>query len=113
MYITDSSTGKTGLLVSIGFIRWLLVYHVAVWFMFTLIYKNIDFEKHFEVPDDFTQSFSEVAYYSYQCVVQMYGTSIVPKTTVGRSIVSMQSFLTYSIVVIMLAPWSLLPLKGP
>ena len=111
MYITDSSTGRTGLLVSVGFIRWLLAYHVIVWLAFSIIYKNIDFGKHFEVPDDFQQSFSEVSYYSYQCVVQMYGTSIVPKTTVGRSLVSIQSFLTYSILIIMLAPWSLLPLK--
>lgn len=112
MYITDSSSGRTGLLVSVNFIRWLLAYNVVVWLVFTMIYKNIDFAKHFEVPPDFQNSFSEVAYYSFQCVVQMYGTNIVPKTTMGRSIVSIQSFLTYSVFIVMLAPWSLLPLKS-
>jgi hypothetical protein len=111
MYITDTATGKTGLLVSIDFIRWLLAFNFIVWLSFTLIYQNIDFAKHFQVPPNFQHSFSETAYYSFQCVVQMYGVDYVPKTALGRTIVSFQSFLTYSVFIIMLAPWSLMPLR--
>jgi hypothetical protein len=111
MYITDSSSGRTGLLISIHFIRWLLVYNVAIWFTFALIYHGIDFNKHFDVPHS-DGSFSEAAYYSWQCTTQMYGTDVVPKTTTGRTLVSIQSFLTYSQFVILLAPWAILPIKS-
>ena len=99
------------MLVSIHFIRWILLYNIAVWLTFTMLYMNIDFYKHFYVPEEFEQTFSEKAYFSFQCTVQMFGTNISPKTNLGRTLVSIQSLLTYFQILVFLAPWALLPMK--
>lgn len=113
MFITDAKSGRAGLLVSINFIRWILIYNALVWLLFTMVYMQIDFYEHFYVPDDFQQSFSEKAYFSFQCTVQMFGTNVSPRTDLARGLVSLQSLMTYFQILVFLAPWALLPMRQP
>ena len=83
----------------------ILVYNLLVWFTFALTYRLIDFKKHFEVPADFEHSWSWTAYYAFQISSQMYGTTIVPKTSTGRTIVAIHGLFAWAQTVVFLAPW--------
>jgi hypothetical protein len=83
----------------------ILLYNFTVWLVFAVTYKLIDFETHFEVPPQYDGGWSWTAYYALQVSTQMYGTSIIPKTTTARTIVSIHCVMAWVQTVIFLAPW--------
>lgn len=91
-------------------VGYLLLYNFTVWLIFAVTYRLIDFHKHFAVPDFFNADgqWSETSYYAFMVSTQMYGTAIVPQTTLGRTLVSVHALLAWSQTVIFLAPWVVL-----
>jgi hypothetical protein len=90
-------------------VGYLLLYNFTVWLIFAVTYRLIDFHKHFAVPDYFSDGhWSETSYYAFMVSTQMYGTAIVPKTALGRGLVSIHATLAWAQTIIFLAPWVVL-----
>jgi hypothetical protein len=83
----------------------ILLYNFLLWLTFAVTYRLVDFDKHFNVPEEFDGNWSWTAYYALQVSTQMYGTSIVPKTNTGRTLVAIHGVLAWAQTVIFLAPW--------
>lgn len=91
--------------VSKRIVGYLLIYNFFVWLFFAVLYRYIDFAKHFDVPEGFEQTWDTTSYFAYMVQTQMFGTNIVPKTPLSRGLVSAQSTLAWTQTVIFLAPW--------
>lgn len=87
-------------------VGYLLLYNFFVWLTFAIVYRLIDFTKHFEVPDTFMPGhWSETAYYAFMVQTQMYGTAVVPKTPFGRGVVGIHAAMAWAQTIVFLAPW--------
>jgi serine acetyltransferase len=86
-------------------VAYILLYNFFLWLTFAVVYRRIDFETHFDVPQDFDHGWSWTAYYAFQISTQMYGTTIVPKTTTGRTLVAIHGLFAWAQTVVFLAPW--------
>jgi hypothetical protein len=86
-------------------VAYLMIYNFFIWFVFSLIYRYIDFKKHFVVPDTYKRTWDESVYFSFQVQSLTYATSNVPKTQTGRSLVAIQGCLAWLQTIIFLAPW--------
>lgn len=81
------------------------MYNFATWMLFCIVYRSVDFPRHFKVPEDFRHDLSTTGYYAFQVQTQMYGTDIVPATSFGRAVVSLHGLLAWSQTIVFLAPW--------
>jgi hypothetical protein len=94
-------------------VGYLLLYNFFVWLTFAIIYRLIDFAKHFSVPDFFMPSnWSETSYYAFMVQTQMYGTAVVPKTPFARGLVAVHAAMAWSQTIIFLAPWVVLSARA-
>lgn len=94
-------------------VGYLLLYNFAVWLLFAVIYRLVNFTRHFSVPDTFAPNhWSETAYYAFMVQSQMYGTAITPKTSFGRGLVAAHGVLAWSQTIIFLAPWVVLSARA-
>jgi hypothetical protein len=93
------------LVLSNKFLQSLMTYHLLIFIVFVLIYKYaIDFREHFKVPPKTPSSISVIAYFVLLCQTTVMTGEIVPKTNLGRSLLSTHVFFSWFVVILSITP---------
>ena len=92
------------LVLSNKFLQSLMAYHLGLFIIFALIYRYvIDFRKHFRVEENVPVSLSLVSYFTLLTQTTVM-TEIVPRTSLGRSLVATHIFFSWFIVILSMTP---------
>lgn len=83
----------------------LLAYNLAVYVAITYTYLNIDFAKHFDLPDGTTATPGTIMYYAFLSHANVMAGEIVPKTNFGRQLLAAHIFMTWIGMIMLLVPW--------
>jgi hypothetical protein len=89
----------------------LLAYNFLVWAIFSLVYRLMDMRKHFDYPAGTAPDARLAMYNAWMLQTGFMPSDIAPKTAAAQTAVSIQSALSWSQTVILLAPWSAVPIK--
>lgn len=93
---------SAGLIISNAFLETLMLYHMVLFIVFIMIYKSIEFEKHFTVEK--APSWSHIAYFTLLTQTTVMAGEITPKTKLGRSILATHVFLSWFVVILSVTP---------
>ena len=83
----------------------LFAYNALCVFMFSVIYYNSGFDKHFELPEGFAPNYQNCLYYSLAVQATCMAGEVYPKTAFGRGVLSFQITSAYVTTLMLLAPW--------
>jgi hypothetical protein len=83
----------------------LLVYNLVCIFSFAGIYMGIGFDKHFQLPPDIKPTYANALYYSFATQATVMAGEIVPKTALGRGVLSVQITSAFLSTMVLLVPW--------
>lgn len=83
----------------------LLLYNLASVFLFSMLYKVVGFEKHFNLPEGMSPSYANALYYSFATQATCMAGEIYPKTQTGRTILSLQILSAYLTTMVLIVPW--------
>lgn len=100
-----SAISKPRFVAAKRIVFYLMTYNFVIWVVFSLIYRFIDFKKHFVVPDTYRRTLDESVYFSFQVQSLTFATPNLPKTQTGRSLVAIQGCLAWLQTIVFLAPW--------
>lgn len=93
--------------VSNKFLDIFIIYNIAIFLTFMLIYRFIGFEKHFILPAHIhTVDMNVIAYYTFMTQSAVMSGEISPKTKLARSILVTHVFLSWIIIVAFIVPWN-------
>lgn len=88
------------------FLDELLLYNMFVYSVTVACYHLIDFEKHFEMPEHTPKaSTGTIMYYTFLSHASVMAGEIVPKTMLGRALLSIHILMTWVIMLLLLVPW--------
>lgn len=86
-----------------SFLEVIVLFNLALFVAMTLVYHLIDFEKHFTLPVNAGYaSTGVITYYVLMCQSNVM-CEIVPKSKLGRSLLSLHIALSWLFVLLMLA----------
>lgn len=83
----------------------LLTYNVVCVFGFGAWYSAIDFEKHYALPEGVENTFSTRLYYALAVQATCMAGEIYPKTTLARTIQSLQITSAWLVTLVLVVPW--------
>jgi hypothetical protein len=88
----------------------LLAYNFIIWALFSLVYGLMDMKKHFDIAEDTVIDFRLAMYNAWMIQTGFMAGDVTPKTVQARTAVSIQSALSWGQTVVLLAPWSAIPI---
>lgn len=102
------------IVVNKKFLEGIVLYNVAVYALIVAAYHLIDFDKHFvnlTKPDSekYKKTTSgEIFYYAFLVHATVMAGEYVPKTKLGRGLLSVHVLMSWGLMMILMAPWSAL-----
>jgi len=88
-----------------GILFALLVYNFICVFSFSAVYSTIDFEKHFNLPENVKNNYSTRLYYAFAIQATVMAGEIYPTTDLGHTIVSLQILTAWLVTLVLIVPW--------
>jgi hypothetical protein len=88
----------------------LLAYNFIVWATFSIVYRTMGMKDNFDYPESTLDDMRLAAYHAWMIQTGYMPSDIAPKTTAARTAVAFQSALSWTQTVILLAPWSAVPI---
>lgn len=86
-------------------LAFLFIYNVVCLLVFGVIYYNVGFDKHFNLPDDMDPSFKNCMYYSLATQATCMAGEVTPKTSFGRGVLSFQITSAFLTTMVLVVPW--------
>lgn len=87
-------------------ILWLLLaYNLACVLTFSTLYYTLGFKKHFETPDGFDETYPNCMYYAFAVQSTCMAGEVYPKTTTGRTLLSLQLLSAFMATMVLIVPW--------
>ena len=83
----------------------LIAYNVVCVFGFSAWYSAIDFDKHYALPEGVPNSLSTRMYYALAVQATCMAGEIYPKTTLARTIQSLQITSAWLVTLVLVVPW--------
>lgn len=80
-------------------------YHLILFIVFVVIYRYvIDFNTHFRIEGDVPASLSVISYFTLLSQTTVMTGEIVPRTSLGRSLLSTHVFFSWFVVILSVTP---------
>lgn len=88
------------------FIEGIVLYNILLYALFFSIYNSIDFEKHFEITNNTHPTPAFLMYFAFLTHSNAMCAEVVPRTQFGRNLVGSHVLCSWTLFLILLAPWT-------
>ena len=100
------------LVIHKNFMEGIVLYNLLVYAIFFSIYHVIDFEKHFEITTKAQPTTSFIAYFAFLSHANAMCAEVTPRTEFGRSLLGLHVLFSWGLFLVLLAPWSSIPMSN-